>query len=108
MYDINKGTATVSGQTFPVYKREVNGANQLEVVAGTNGYCGGDSGHGSRTYIKIRDLGGTDITVKKLENKYGDEGVELILGGDSELCTVIEGVEFIVSVLKAQAKGQNL
>ena len=108
MYDINKGTATVSGITFPVYKREVNGANALEIVAGTNGYCGGDSGHGSRTYIKIRDLGGTDITVKKLENKYGDEGVELVLGGDSELLTMIEGLEFILNVLKTQSKGQNL
>ena len=108
MYDINKGTATVGGQTFPVYKREITSANVIEVVAGTNGYQGGDSGHGSRTYIKIKDLGGTDITVKKLEGKYGDEGVELILGGDCELQTIIEGLEFIVSVLKTQSKGQIL
>ena len=108
MYDINKGTATVGGQTFPVYKREITSANVIEVVAGTNGYQGGDSGHGSRTYIKIKDLGGTDITVKKLEGKYSDEGVELILGGDCELQTIIEGLEFIVSVLKTQSKGQNL
>ena len=108
MYDIKKGNANVGGIKFPVYKREICSANQIEVVAGTNGYHGGDSGHGSRTFIQIRDLGGTDITVNKLTNEHGDEGVCLDLGGDAELQTIIEGLEFIVNVLKTQSKGNNI
>jgi len=40
---------------------EISSANILRVASGTTGYCGGDSGAGGRTYIEIKDIGGTDI-----------------------------------------------
>ena len=73
------------------------------VVAGTTGYQGGDSGHGCRTFIRIRNLGGTDIRIEKVGKEYSDEGVEIVLGGDTELYTIIDGLEFIINVLKTHS-----
>ena len=94
----------VDGYTFPIYKREIVSANVLEVVAGTNGYHDGDSGHGCRTFIRIKDVDSTDIKVKVLE-RYGDtEGVEIVLGGDTELNTIIKAFRYIADVLEIQGK----
>ena len=49
MFAITEGTRRIGGIEIPTYKREVVSANILEVEAGTNGYQGGDGGHGSRT-----------------------------------------------------------
>lgn len=93
---------TINKQTFPVYRIDLVNANLLEVVAGTTGQKGGDSGHGCRTFIRIKNHGGTDIRVNRLGNEYYDDGVELILGGDTELETIIDACEFIAKVLKNQ------
>ena len=66
-------------------------------------YQGGDTGHGSRTYFRIQDLGSTDIQAHVL-GKYGDEGFEVSLGGDCELETVITALKFITKVLEDQSK----
>ena len=103
MYEIKEGIAKIKDITIPVYKREVTMCNSLEVVAGTNGYRGGDSGYGSRTYIRIQDTGGTDISVKRISgDKNEGEGVEIVLGGDSELKTIINALKFITKVLEDQ------
>lgn len=54
MFAISEGTHCIGGIEVPTYKREVVSANILEVEAGTNGYQGGDGGHGSRTYFRIK------------------------------------------------------
>ena len=77
---------------------EVVSANILEVEAGTTGAKGGDSGHGGRTYIRIENMGGTDIAVRALG--VDAEGFELELGGDCELYTIIEALKFAVQVLE--------
>jgi hypothetical protein len=79
---------------------EIVNANILEVKAGTNGYHGGDTGHGGRTYFSIKDLGSTDIEVKV--DEVGD-GFEVYLGGDSELSTIIDSLKFITETLEKQA-----
>lgn len=81
----------------------INSANILRVAAGTTGYRGGDSGHGGRTYIEIEDLAGTDIEYETLKGKEGNELLRINLGGDSELDTIIEGLDFISETLKRQA-----
>lgn len=98
MYEIRKDHRKVNGQTVTTYRREVSNANILEVEAGTNGLHGGDTGHGCRTYIRVEDLGGTDITVLPLR----EGGVVVHLGGDAELITMIRALEFITEVLKDQ------
>lgn len=103
MFAITEGIRRIGGIEVPTYKREIISANVLEVEAGTNGYQGGDTGHGSRTYFRIEDEGGTDIQVHQL-GRYGDEGFEVTLGGDCELETIITALKFITKVLEDGAK----
>ena len=103
MYEIKKiHRMTNSGIEIPCYKREVVSANILEVEAGTNGYKGGDTGHGSRTYLRIEDLGSTDIQAYATKDGFAVE-----LGGDCELSTFIEALKFAVNVLEDQALGNE-
>lgn len=105
MHEIISGTKVVNGEEIETWKREIYDANVLEVEAGTNGYKGGDTGHGSRTFFSIKDCTGTDITAKVLRDRYGHGyGFSVELGGDCELTTIIKALKFIVKVLKKQSK----
>lgn len=105
LYEIKKGEQVVNGIEVETWIREVTSANIFEVEVGTTGYQGGDSGHGGRTYLRIQDLGGTDIDVNVLQDRFrGSEGIVLTLGGDTELATFIEVLEFAVKVLKEQSE----
>ena len=103
MFEITERRRNICGKEITTYSREIYNANVLEVEAGTNGFQGGDSGHGSRTYIRIEDLGSTDIRVLPL-GRDGDEGFELFLGGDCELETMITALKFITKALEDGAK----
>lgn len=76
------------------------GSGLLKVEAGTNGFHGGDAGHGSSTYFKIENLGGACINADV--TKYKD-GFEVALGGDWELDEIIESLKFILETLKEQS-----
>lgn len=99
MYAITEKERNVDGTTITTFSREIFNANVLEVEAGTNGYQGGDSGHGSRTYFRIENAGGTDIEAR-LIGPYGTDGIEISLGGDSELETIITALKFLTKVLE--------
>ena len=104
MFAITEGTRRINGIEIPTYKREVVSANILEVEAGTNGYQGGDGGHGSRAYFRIKDLASTEMYVHVTRDKFGSEGFEVTLGGDCELETIITALKFITKVLEDGAK----
>lgn len=105
MYGINENRKTLrDGTEITTYSREVVSANLLKVEAGTNGYQGGDSGHGGRTYFRIEDDGGTDIHVNPLMDRFGCTGFEVTLGGDCELETIIRALKFITKVLEDESK----
>ncbi len=89
----------------------IGGINQLGVEAGTNAPRGGDSGHGGRTFVRITEEGGTDWRVV-VTSENGDEetfdnpsAFSIVLGGDSELTTIIQALEFAVAALKGLADG---
>ena len=103
MFAINEGVRKIDGKDIPAFSREVISANIMKVEAGTNGYQGGDGGSGCRTYFRIQDLGSTDIHARAL-GLYGDEGLEVTLGGDCELSTVITALKFITKVLEDQSR----
>lgn len=103
MYEVKGNTRKINGIEIPTFTREIYSANVLSVEAGTNGYQGGDSGHGSRTYFRISDEGGTDIQVCT-QGFNGEKGFEVTLGGDCELKTIILALKFITKVLEDQAK----
>ena len=85
MYEVKSRTRKIKGVEVETWEREIIDANILSVEAGTNGYQGGD----------------TDIHAKVIENRYGDTmGIEISLGGDAELATIIEALKFITKVLE--------
>jgi hypothetical protein len=105
MYEITEGKREVGERTIRTWKREVFSANCLEVEAGTNGYKGGDAGHGSRTYLRIADVCCTGIEASLIPGKETNGGIEIALYGDTELKTFIEALEFAVHVLKDESLG---
>lgn len=83
-----------------LHSEEFGVFNVLGVTVATNGYHGGDSGHGGRTYISIEDLGSTDMDVKVSTNFNDNTKVEFMLGGDSELDTIIESLRWAADRLE--------
>jgi hypothetical protein len=105
MYEVISKKKVINRICIPTWWREIFDANIFEIEVGTNGYQGGDSGHGSRTYFRVKDICSSDINVKTLTDKFGDTtGVEVLLGGDSELRTFIEALEFALKVLKEESE----
>ena len=100
MYEIKSSQKEVNGKTVVTWIAQLVSSNMLEVEAGTTGYRGGDTGHGGRTYFRLKNLAGTDLEVN------GEEAEEVIieLGGDCELGTFVDALEFTLQVLKEQIK----
>lgn len=105
MFEIKeKQKVLPDGTRLTTFTREVTSSNAIEVEVGTNGFKGGNAEHGSRTYIRIRDLGGTDMFVKTAYGRNGNTGeVEFFLGGDCELETIIRTLKFVVKVLEDES-----
>lgn len=106
MFEIRENNRKLpDGTEIKTFSRDIINANILEVEAGTTGYMGGDSGSGSRTYFRIKDLASTDIRVSVIDNHGSscDGGFEVVLGGDSELTTIIQALKFIVKVLEEES-----
>ena len=104
-YPATQHVRELDGHKVITWSRDVTNANILEVEVGTNGYQGGDSGHGCRTYLRFEDEGGTVMQCRTLKDQFGyDSGFELILGGDCELETTIEALKWMVSVLETQSE----
>ncbi len=97
--DVMMSSKVIDGYTVPIEKKCFSVLNTIEAEVGTNGYQGGDSGHGSRTYISLTDLSGTDMRI----NIINDRSIELTFGGDSELTTIIDALYFIIATLKKRA-----
>ena len=83
-----------------LHTSEFGAFNTLGFTVGTNGYHGGDSGNGGWTYICIQDLGYTDMDANvSRSSEYGPK-VEIILGGVSELDSIIEGLRWSADKLE--------
>lgn len=111
---------TVDGINIPVKEKEIIDCNILEVKAGTTGHRGGDSGHGGRTILHLKDLGSTDMRLnflsQPLENSkvrfipggrvagknMEAESIEIVFGGDSELESFLKALRFAVMTLEEQ------
>lgn len=105
MYEIKENRRTLKdGTEITTFSREVVSCNVLEVEAGTTGYCGGDTGHGGRTYFRIQDLASTDINIQSFITPCGNKEFEITLGGDTELETMIRALRFITKVLEDVSK----
>jgi len=103
-YEALQNKRTVRGVTLTTWQRDITNANCLEVEVGTTGYQGGDTGHGGRTYLRIKDDGGTDMHVMTTNDdaEHTDE-FAIEFGGDAELETLIEALKWAVNVLEAKS-----
>lgn len=94
----------IDGILVPTKSKEFVDCNIIECEVGTTGHQGGDSGHGGRTYFKLQDLASTDIRVRVNNDEWIElmsEGpIEIAFGGDCELDTFIDALEFAVETLK--------
>ena len=84
----------------------------FDCSVGTNGYHGGDTGHGGRAYFRLGDLNGGDITVKPIYTKTRENveyltDVEFQMGGDAEIHSFLKSLEYAVSVLKSQIGNES-
>lgn len=105
MYEVTERRRKLDdGTEITTYTRDVVSCNILQVEAGTTGYMGGDTGHGGRTYFRIKDEGGTDIDIKPFMDRFGSDGFEVVLGGDCELETMIRALKFITKVLEEESE----
>jgi hypothetical protein len=100
----------VDGTHIDTFKKEIVSANILEVEVGTTGYMGGDTGHGGRTFFRIKDLASTDMRLafrdngKYYKSRYLND-LELIFGGDCELDTFCEALRIGYNVLSQHSTG---
>jgi hypothetical protein len=88
-------------QQIKIFKKEITGANIIEVCAGTNSPMGGDTGHGGRTVFPISDLASTDM--RMAINGSPAQPIEsfmLVFGGDSEFNTFVEALRFALSIFE--------
>lgn len=97
---VKRSKKVVDGIEVPILRKEIIDANNLYVEVGTTGFKGGDSGHGCMTFFLLHDVKSTDI---KIDSIYPDK-VAICLGGDSELRTFIEALEFAADTLRKQAE----
>ena len=104
-----KTTRDVNGVPVTTWTRDISDFNFLEVEAGTNGYKGGDTGHGSRTFLRIANQGGTDMRVRinGRELNWDVDDIAITLGGDAELSTIKEALKWMISILEVQSEGER-
>ena len=109
--ELKKKKRLIDKNEVPTYQTTIHGVCVLEVEAGTNGKKGGDSSHGSRTYLRLTDLASTDIEARVIEsddeNNHGN-GLEITLGGDGELTAFINALDYASTVLKAQKENREV
>lgn len=55
--------------------------------------------------FKIQNAGSTDIKTRSICGRPDAEGLEVILGGDSELRTIVHALKFITKVLEDEING---
>ena len=78
MYEVKENSRILKdGTEITTYSRDVVSCNILEVEAGTTGYCGGDTGHGGRTYFRIQDAACTDMEIHSYTTRCGSNGFEV-------------------------------
>ena len=95
LYDIKNQRVLDDGTTIETFSKQIISCNIITVEAGTTGRMGGDSGHGGRTYFRISDDASTDMNCNVNGESCGHAcQIEIMFGGDCELETFIEALEF--------------
>ena len=87
-------------ERVPLNCKEFVDCNILEVKVGTTGYMGGDTGHGGRTRLVLKNISSTDMRVSLNNGEYKDvDELSIVFGGDSELDTFTKALIFATNIL---------
>lgn len=88
-------------ENLQVQSKDLVDFNIINVAVGTTGYKGGDTGHGGRTIFTIENESSTDMRIAINNGDYYNvDKFSLAFGGDAELTTFIQALEFALQVLK--------
>ena len=118
MEDIKRNIRRIDREFIKTVKTEMVNCNILEVETGTNGYHGGDTGHGGRALVRLSDAASTDMRClisgeiagysQTYEIYFSHvDSVEIVVGGDAEIETLIDSLGFIVKNLKEQLNNKG-
>lgn len=81
---------------------EITSANIIQATIESNGYHGGDAGHGGFVSLEIKDLASTCMDVE-VDRHMGDlERVKLTFRGDCEKETLLTALRFFVKALEEE------
>ena len=114
MKEQDKNVITVSVEddiNVKCYEKTMEPINGFSILVGTNGHKGGDSAHGSRTFIQFENVYATDMRceARDINGKHHEIGlcdtISLIFAGDAELDCVYEALKFAVEKLGKYTKG---
>lgn len=84
------------------FRKTINEVFLSSVKVATNGFHGGDAGHGSQTYIELScPLGDMHFSVKEK-----GKSLQVEAAGDAELQTLIKTFKFMVEVLENKVEHQ--
>lgn len=108
-FDETVEVKNIDGRDVEVHTK---GQNWFDCAVGTNGYHGGDSGHGGRAYFRLGNIDCDDFVVNEIYKKdmYNNKtltGIEFQMDGDLEIRSFIKSLEYAVSVLKSQVGNEQ-
>lgn len=92
------------GQSFPVFVTDIYNHNILEVAAGSTGDFPGADKWDIKTYLRIKDQGGTNM---KINADHVRGLIEISLQGIGELETMIEALTFMRQALLDAKENNN-
>jgi hypothetical protein len=97
-------TREIGGKTVSTRTSDDISCCSLKYEAGTNGYHGGDWGHGSRTYLRLENVNSINWEVSVDGNKFKEPiSMEIVLGGDCELEAIKKALRFMLATLEQQS-----
>ena len=83
------GDAKLSGE------KTVHNACITRFAFETNGYQGGDGGHGGYLTLTIEDLAGTGMEAKVISDRVAGDQIVLSFMGDAEISNAKEGFRWL-------------
>ena len=88
---------------FLVYEKDFQGCATISARAGTNGYHGGDAGHGCTTVVELKAKGGDFVFTR-----FTPEWIRITALGDSELHELLDAMEWIVETIKENINSKTV
>lgn len=100
MKEIRRELHKMDGFEFECFSTDAVHLNILEAAAGAGEDPENNDKWACKTYLRLKDQGGTNMQVNLLKDGLGRvDGIELELRGYAELETMIESLEFMKQAL---------